>query len=47
MGRIEIMTSESFTSIKDEKIKKFYAVKSARDDLGMTVFILGKDLEIL
>lgn len=37
------MSSESYTSIKDDKIKKFYAVKSHRDDLGMTVFLLGKE----
>jgi hypothetical protein len=41
------MISETFTSIKDDKLKKFYAIKSSRDDLGMTVLILGKDRDIL
>lgn len=41
------MTSESYTSIKDDKTKKFYAVKSKRDELGMVVLILGKDRELL
>lgn len=41
------MTSEFYTSIKDAKTKKFYAVKSVKDELGMTVFILGKDRDLL
>jgi hypothetical protein len=46
VGRIEDFTTETYASIKDPaKLKRFYSLKSLRDDLGMTVIIKGTEQE--
>jgi hypothetical protein len=48
VGRIQQLTTQSFVSMKDDgKIKKFYAVNSVKDELGMTIFIFGDERETM